>query len=75
MPETRRVCPTNSRPRATLLRCLLYTLFAPDGISPGGDCVSSPPYIVRLSLGVYPRKVAFATGHDAVSIGPRARKS
>lgn len=59
-----------------LIRYLLYTLFAPDGISPGGDCEF--PFPTRLELGpvyIYPRKVAFATGHDAVSIGPRARKS
>lgn len=60
-----------------LIRYLLYTLFAPDGISPGGDCEF--PFPARHPSGarprIYSRKVAFATGHDAVSIGPRARKS
>lgn len=35
-----------------LIRYLLYTLFAPDGISPAGDCESPfPARVVRLELG------------------------
>lgn len=67
----------SARPTAAqglLIGYLLYTLFAPDGISPGGDCDSPPPHAARPARSrIYPWKVAFAT--DAVSIGPRARKS
>lgn len=80
MPETRQACLLSSLPKGHLsaayfILCLLLMALAPEGDCEPPSLPPCPPSSVWVGSVDIPWKVAFATGHDAVSIGPRARKS